>query len=61
MMKKENLDLAEGKVLTQKDVETNGRKPYLTPKLRHYGTLTELVQANPNRAADGGTGDCVLS
>ncbi len=63
MMKKENLDLIGGKVSTRESAAGKERKAYAAPTLRHYGSLTELVQANPNRGADGGNlmPDCTLS
>jgi hypothetical protein len=62
-MKKENLDLIDGKVSTRESVANNERKAYAAPTLHHYGSLTELVQASSNRGADGGmvTADCIRS
>lgn len=62
-MKKENFTSVEIKGSTPEAVENKQRKAYIAPTLRHYGSLSELVQANPGRGGDGGMViiDCTLS
>lgn len=62
-MQKENLTSVEEKGSTPETVENKQRKAYAAPTLRHYGSLAELVQANPSRGGDGGMViiDCTLS
>lgn len=48
---------------TENTDQTDGKKPYSTPKLLRYGGLTELVQLQPNRGRDGEVTfvDCTMS
>ncbi len=60
-MENEILESVEEKGSTREVIANTERKAYTASRLRHYGSLTELVQTNPNRGADGGVGDCTLS
>jgi hypothetical protein len=63
-MENEILESVEEKGSTREVIANTERKAYAAPTLRHYGSLTELVQANPGRGQDGGTTgrvDCTLS
>jgi len=50
-------------LITSDSDSSNEKKAYHTPQVRQYGSITELVQANPHIGPDGETtwADCTVS
>ena len=41
--------------MSNKDqIENQGKKPYVTPELKNFGSLSDVVKAAPGPGSDGG-------